>query len=162
MMTATLGEPADAIAPDGSEVRLLVRCPSASMAHFTLAPGETSVAVSHRTLDELWFVLGGRGEMWRSTPSPDPASPSGDDEMTPLEGGVALAIPAGTRFQFRATGNEPLTAVATTMPPWPGGGRPDGRGEVDLVPGPWVPTVTSGLSPGRSGGGATGPATASQ
>jgi len=56
----------DAIAPDGSDVRLLVASVSASMAHFALAPGATSVAVAHRTLDELWYFLGGTGEMWRA------------------------------------------------------------------------------------------------
>jgi hypothetical protein len=32
----------DAIAPDGSQVRLLVRLPSGSMAHFELGPREVS------------------------------------------------------------------------------------------------------------------------
>ena len=35
------------------------------MAHFELPPGETSTAVAHRTVEEVWFFLGGRGEMWR-------------------------------------------------------------------------------------------------
>ena len=35
------------------------------MAHFELVPGETSRAVAHRTIEEIWFFLGGRGEMWR-------------------------------------------------------------------------------------------------
>jgi mannose-6-phosphate isomerase-like protein (cupin superfamily) len=34
-----------------------------------------------------------------------------------------LTIPLGTSFQFRATGDEPLAAVAVTMPPWPGAGE---------------------------------------
>ena len=32
----------DAIAPDGSQVRFLVRLPGGSMAHFELGPGEVS------------------------------------------------------------------------------------------------------------------------
>jgi len=115
------------VAPDGSDVRLLPRLAGGSMAHFTLAPGVTSRAVVHRTVDEIWFVLGGTGEMWRA---------SGDrDEVVAMTSGVALTIPLGTRFQFRATGGEPLTAVAVTMPPWPG------ADEAVAVDGAWAPTV---------------------
>jgi len=49
--------------------------------------------------------------------------------------GVALTIPLGTRFQFRTTGREALTAVAVTMPPWPG------DDEAVAVDGPWTPTA---------------------
>ena len=55
----------DAIAPDGSDVRVLLALAGGSMAHFELAPGETSIAVAHRTVEEIWFFLAGRGDMWR-------------------------------------------------------------------------------------------------
>ena len=97
------------------------------MAHFTLAPGVTSRPVEHRTVEEIWFVLGGRGEMWRAS--------AAREEIVALTTGVALTIPLGTRFQFRATGREPLTALAVTMPPWPG------DDEAVAVDGPWEPTV---------------------
>jgi mannose-6-phosphate isomerase-like protein (cupin superfamily) len=29
------------------------------MAHFALGPGETSEAVRHMTVDEIWYFLGG-------------------------------------------------------------------------------------------------------
>jgi hypothetical protein len=32
--------------------------------------------------------------------------------------GVCLTIPAGTVFQFRNTGREPLVFLCITMPPW--------------------------------------------
>ena len=35
------------------------------MAHFSLGPGETSRAVAHRTVEEIWFFVSGQGEMWR-------------------------------------------------------------------------------------------------
>ena len=49
----------------------------------------------------------------------------------PVEAGVAVTIPLGTHFQFRALGAEPMTAVGITMPPWPG------EGEAYEVPGTW-------------------------
>ena len=63
--TATLSADPDAIAPDGSEVRLLCRVAGGSMAHFRLPPGGCAKAVAHRTVEELWFVVAGEGEMWR-------------------------------------------------------------------------------------------------
>ena len=55
----------DAIAPDGSQVRLLVRLPGGSMAHFELGPGEVSRPTQHRTVSEAWYILQGLGRMWR-------------------------------------------------------------------------------------------------
>jgi len=116
----------DAVAPDGSDVRVLLGLDGGGMAHFTLAPGETSTAVAHRTVEEIWFVLGGRGEMWRKLDA--------QEDVVALDAGVCLTIPRGTHFQFRALGSEPLVAVAVTMPPWPG------DGEAYEVAGRWVPT----------------------
>jgi mannose-6-phosphate isomerase-like protein (cupin superfamily) len=48
---------------------------------------------------------------------------------------VSLSIRAGTHFQFRSDGAEPLEAVAVTMPPWPG------EGEATIVAGKWAPNV---------------------
>ena len=117
----------DAVAPDGSDVRVLLGLAGASMAHFNLAPGQTSTAVTHRSVEEIWLVLSGRGEMWRRQ--------DGREEIVPLEAGVCLTIPHGTHFQFRSSGEVPLAAVGVTMPPWPG------EGEAIVVPGPWAPTV---------------------
>jgi mannose-6-phosphate isomerase-like protein (cupin superfamily) len=117
----------DAIAPDGSDVRILLQLKGGGLAHFELAPGEVSTAVAHRTVEEIWYFLSGRGEMWRKL---------GDDEnVVPVEPGVCLTIPLGTHFQFRALGREPLAALGVTMPPWPG------EGEAYAVAGKWTPTV---------------------
>ena len=45
----------DAIAPDGSEVRILLELTGGGMAHFELAKGETSAAVRHRTVKRFGF-----------------------------------------------------------------------------------------------------------
>ena len=118
----------DVAAPDGSSVRLLLGLNGGGMAHFELAPGQTSKAVTHRTVEEIWFILTGRGEMWRKQ--------ADREEVVALEPGVCLTIPLQTHFQFRAIGNEPLTAVAITMPPWPG------EDEALFVPGNWKPTAS--------------------
>jgi mannose-6-phosphate isomerase-like protein (cupin superfamily) len=119
----------DVVAPDGSDVRILPGLAGGTMAHFELAPGETSIAVVHRTVEEIWFFVGGRGEMWRAHEE--------REEVVEVEPGIALTIPVGTRFQFRALESEPLAAVGVTMPPWPG---PE---EALTVDGRWPPTVAA-------------------
>lgn len=107
-----LPEAYNVLAPDGSEVRILVATNKGSMAHFTLPPGQVSLAVVHRTVEEVWYVLSGQGQMWRKF---------GDTEtIVALTAGFSLTIPLGTHFQFCNTGIEPLKAVGVTMPPWPG------------------------------------------
>ena len=92
----------DAIAPDGSQVRLLVRLPGGSMAHFELGPGEVSRPTQHRTVSEAWYIVQGLGRMWRRQ--------NGTEREIDLRPGTALTIPVGTAFQFRNTGREPLAA----------------------------------------------------
>ncbi len=110
--TRSLPDAADTIAPDGSEIRILPQLARGSMVHARLPPGRTSKAVVHRTVEELWYVVAGTGEMWRR---------QGErEEVVPLRPGVALSIPTGTVFQFRNLGESPLEVVLVTMPPWPG------------------------------------------
>ena len=126
--TVRLPAARDVVAPDGSDVRILLALSRGSVAHFTLAPDRTSRAVVHKTVEEIWFVLSGRGEMWRTQEGQAQA-------IVTLEAGVSLTIPPGTRFQFRSFGPEPLAAVGVTMPPWPG------EDEAIVVDGPWTATV---------------------
>jgi mannose-6-phosphate isomerase-like protein (cupin superfamily) len=121
--TSTLPTMPDATAPDGSEVRLLCRLAGGSMAHFRLPPGACSTAVRHRTVEELWFVTAGRGELWRRG--------DGHEEVVALRPGTAISIPLGTAFQFRAAPDSEVAFVGVTMPPWPG--------DDEAVPadGPW-------------------------
>jgi mannose-6-phosphate isomerase-like protein (cupin superfamily) len=114
-------------APDGSDVRPLLSLAGGSLAHFELAAGKTSLAVVHRSVEEIWFVIGGRGEMWRKRAE--------QEEVATLAPGVSLTIPLGTEFQFRSFGPEPLAMVAITMPPWPG------DGEAYVVEGKWLPNA---------------------
>src|SRR5437773_690644 len=113
----------DAIAPDGSEVRVLCATARGSMAVFTLQPGAIAKAVTHRTVEEIWCVTRGRGRMWRKAAE--------REEVTELAAGTSITITTGTHFQFRNDGGEPLEVVAVTMPPWPG------DGEAFIVEGKW-------------------------
>lgn len=117
----------DVVAPDGSDVRVLLGLAGGGMAEFELAAGQVSTAVTHRTVEEIWYVLRGRGELWRRQDS--------HEEVVRLEPGVCLTIPLGTHFQFRALGDAPLAVLGITMPPWPG------AGEAIVVAGPWAPTL---------------------
>ena len=125
--TKQLPERPTATAPDGAAVRELLTLGSGSMSHFELGTGQTSAAVTHRTVEELWYFLTGSGQMWRR---------QGDrDEVVDVGPGIAISIPVGTHFQFRSTGDEPLAAIAVTMPPWPGPGP--GPNEAYSDPGNW-------------------------
>ena len=112
LTTHSLAREPDAMAPDGSEVRLLVSVAAGSMAHFRLPPGAVSRAVAHRTVEEVWYFTGGRGRMWRRH--------GAEEAVDEVSAGMSIAIPVGTHFQFRADGDGPLEAVGVTMPPWPG------------------------------------------
>jgi len=117
----------DAVAPDGSNVRTLLHLQGGSLAHFEFAPGEASVAVAHRTVEEIWYFIGGCGELWRKLDD--------HEEIVAVEEGLCVTIPVGSHFQVRAFGEKPLTVIGVTMPPWPG------EGEAYRVQGKWVPTI---------------------
>jgi mannose-6-phosphate isomerase-like protein (cupin superfamily) len=104
--------PHDYLAPDGSEIRKLVDGEYGGLAHCILPAGRISAAVRHRTVEELWYVIDGNGDVWRSR--------SGEDRIDPVRPGDSIRIPVGASFQFRATASADLELIITTMPPWPG------------------------------------------
>jgi len=112
-------------APDGASVQVLLSLQGGSMATFSLQPGQVSEPVTHRGVEELWFVISGCGRMWRRDTT--------HEQVVTLEPGLCLSLPLGTEFQFRCDGDAPLRVVAVTMPPWPG------PGEAARVTGPWQP-----------------------
>jgi len=114
-------------APDGSAVRILCATARGSMISFSLEPGVVSKAVTHKTVEEIWYVTAGQGRLWRRQGE--------TEEVTELAAGLSLTIPVGAQFQFRNDGDEPLRIVAVTMPPWPG------EGEAMVVIGAWTATI---------------------
>jgi len=121
--TKQLPQIPDEVAPDGSEVRVLLRLQAGSMAHFELPAGRVARAVTHQTVEEVWFITAGRGEMWRKLRD--------REEVVQLEPGLCLTIPVGTHFQFRVDSAQAVAAIGVAMPPWPG------DEEAVLVDGPW-------------------------
>lgn len=107
----------DALAPDGSLIFLLATgaqgATRASLCEVRLAAGAVSRPVRHRTVEEIWHVVAGRGKVWRC--------PAGE-EAEPVEVGPGdtLVIPTGWRFQFCAVPETELRFLCYTAPPWPG------------------------------------------
>ena len=112
MQTKTLPAEHTVLAPDGSEIRELVMVKGGSLVHCLLPPGAASRAVVHATVEEVWYVVQGRGEVWRADEN--------GDSVVDVAPGVALSIETGCRFQFRNTGDDNLCILIVTMPPWPG------------------------------------------
>ena len=129
LLTVIRSENRNAVAPDGSDVRVLARVEAGSTAEFSLAPDRISRAVKHRTIEEVWFVIEGRGSIWRKLGS--------HEEVTDLAPGTSVTIPVGTSFQFRSTQGVALRILGVTMPPWPD----DDASVSTPVAGPWTPNV---------------------
>jgi mannose-6-phosphate isomerase-like protein (cupin superfamily) len=118
-------------------VRILSHTDRASTANFRLAAGQVAVGVVHRTVDEVWYVTGGEGTIWRCRPASDGVGPeSGGGVEDKLVPGVSVAIPVGTHFQFRAAEDRVLDIWGVTVPPWPGEGE-----AVPSAIAPWKPNV---------------------
>lgn len=115
MQTRPLPDEPDARSPAGAEIRHLVDGPNGNMIHSTVPPGQVNRATVHATVSEFWYILSGRGEIWRRDNT--------RQEYTVLEPGVAIDIPVGTAFQYRCAGPDPLRFLCIAMPPWPGTGR---------------------------------------
>lgn len=129
LLTVIRSEERDDVAPDGSDVRVLARVDAGSTAEFSLAPDRISRAVRHRTVEEVWFVIEGRGSIWRKSDS--------HEEFTDLAPGTSVTIPVGTSFQFRSAPDAVLRILGVTMPPWPA----EGAEESIPTAGPWTPDV---------------------
>jgi mannose-6-phosphate isomerase-like protein (cupin superfamily) len=79
-----------------------------------LAAGLISRPVRHHTVEEIWYVTGGQGRVWRC--------PTGaaDGQTLVVAPGDAVRIPTGWAFQFAAAAGAELRFICFTSPPWPG------------------------------------------
>jgi len=128
MDTMKLPTKPDYLAPDGSEIRLLVATPRGSMAHCRLPPNAVTKPVWHQSVEELWYCVSGRGELWRKYGS--------KDETIPLEPGTSALIGFQEHFQFRAS-DQPLELILATIPGWPGA-----KEAVESEYRKWKPTIS--------------------
>jgi mannose-6-phosphate isomerase-like protein (cupin superfamily) len=127
MKTTRLPEQADTKSPAGADIRFLMDGERGTMIHSTVPPHQINRATVHATVSEFWYVLEGRGEIWR-----DNGLESG---MTALVPGTAIDIPVGTAFQYRNVSDVDLKFICICMPPWPG------ESEATYLDGVWQPTV---------------------
>ena len=116
-------EQPDVFAPDGSEIRLLADerhgASKSSLVEVVLPAGQVSRPVYHRTVEETWHILEGRGRVWRCPPDVDAAIVPPQD----VSPGDTLVIPTGWLFQFAAGSDGALRFLCHTTPPWPGEGE---------------------------------------
>ena len=100
------------------------------MIHSTVPPGQVNRATVHATVSEFWYALSGKGRIWRRDAT--------GEQVTDLTPGVSIDIPVGTAFQYRCDGDEQLTFICVTMPPWAG------HHEATIIEGPWEPNAPVG------------------
>ena len=111
-LTKSLSSEYDYLAPDGSEIRLLSECDGGGLAHCKLPTRYVSKPVAHTTVEEIWYFISGRGELWRKL--------GASEKIVEISQGTSVTIPKDAAFQFRNTGEEPLCFVIATIPQWPG------------------------------------------
>jgi len=127
MKTTILPGRPEAKSPAGADIRFLMDGTTGNMIHSTVPPRQVNRATVHATVSEFWYILEGRGEIWRE-----------DEEescVTALTPGTAIDIPVGTKFQYRNPSEVELKFICISMPPWPG------DSEASFISGPWQPTV---------------------
>jgi mannose-6-phosphate isomerase-like protein (cupin superfamily) len=127
MKETSLPAQAHAKSPAGADIRFIMDGANGNMIHSTVPPGQTNRATIHATVSEFWYILDGKGEIWRKD--------GAEERVTKLVCGVSIDIPVGTAFQYRSLGDEPLRFICISMPPWPG------DHEATHLDGPWEPTV---------------------
>ena len=127
MKTTMLPERPEAKSPAGADIRFLMDGETGSMIHSTVPPHQVNKATVHATVSEFWYVLEGRGEIWRDDGL--------ESSITVLVPGASIDIPVGTAFQYRNVSDIDLKFICITMPPWPG------DAEATHVKGIWQPTI---------------------
>lgn len=82
------------------------------LAHHLIPAGTASSATQNRTVEALWYVIEGNGQIWRARDA--------EEVVDGLAEGDSIRIPAATSFQFRAAKEADLKLLMSSAPPWPG------------------------------------------
>jgi mannose-6-phosphate isomerase-like protein (cupin superfamily) len=106
----------DLISDDGSEIRNLVGGTAGESVHCRLPAHGVTQASRHKTVEQIWYVLNGVGELWRK-------DRRGEETVVPLSSGTSLTVPLETAFQFRNLGKSPLDIFIVNLPHWSGVGE---------------------------------------
>lgn len=93
----------------GSEIRPLIdrttsEITQCSLAEETLLPGQSVTAHRHRQLEEIYYILSGRGRM------------SVGDEQSDVGPGDAVYVPRGHSHTLENTGTEPIKLLLVCGP----------------------------------------------
>ena len=83
----------------------LLREPNLSVIEECVPPGASEVRHFHKNAQQFFFVLSGQAMM------------EADGERIPLSSGQGVAIPPGTRHQFRNHSEEPVRFLVISQPP---------------------------------------------
>ena len=110
MIVRSLAEAEAFTTADGSTVRELLGLPTApvrnqSLAEATLAPGQSTQRHYHREAEEIYYVVGGSGEMEL------------DGDRRQLAVGDAVLIPPGAWHELRA-GDAGCSFLCCCAPPY--------------------------------------------
>jgi len=94
---------AELLHPDKVPGAQRLRC---SIAHAIVPPGETTLPHLLRNSTEIYYILGGEGEMHVGVRS------------SPVHAGQAIVIPRGRKQFIRNTGPENLVFLCVVTPKW--------------------------------------------
>jgi mannose-6-phosphate isomerase-like protein (cupin superfamily) len=109
--THTLSAEPDAISPGGgAEIRHILSSPLGDLTHAVCPAGQVAPTHLLPALDEAYYVLAGEGEIWRSTDR--------RTGVTALVPGRWVQMPAGTKFQYRASRDASLVFLVVVLPTW--------------------------------------------
>lgn len=104
------------ISDDGSVIRNLTPMGNVQSVHCSLPKGGVIQASRHKTVEQIWYVISGEGEMWLK-------DQDGLETESKLAPGTAITVPLGYAFQFRNTGKKDLEIFIVNTTPWSGDGE---------------------------------------
>jgi mannose-6-phosphate isomerase-like protein (cupin superfamily) len=104
------------VSDDGSVIRTMPHMGQTESVHCLLPKGGVIQASRHKTVEQIWYVTSGEGEIWLK-------DLNGVESVIQLRKGTGLTVPLGFAFQFRNTGVIDLEIFIVNTTPWSGAGE---------------------------------------